>query len=65
MDLMKKCSICGSTFSRKWDTCIVCWEILCEECGIECDNCKRTYCIGKCGDDFIDEESYNDCFKCK
>jgi len=60
-----KCSICGSTKSIEWHKCVVCGNLICDDCGIECDKCKGRYCIGKCGDDYIDEYTYRFCYKCK
>lgn len=59
------CSICKATKSLEWHKCTVCGEILCEDCGILCDKCKKYYCIDKCGDDYIDEYRFRFCHKCK
>ena len=64
-DAEKKCHLCGATSSTQWDKCVVCGEVLCDECAIECDTCHNFYCMAKCGTDFIDEEEYKYCFNCK
>jgi len=61
----KKCEICEATSSSEWENCVVCGALLCDECGIECDGCNNIYCIGKCGEDYKDEEHFHFCFKCK
>ena len=62
-----RCSQCGSTISREWHVCVVCGSDLCEECAVQCDKCKKFYCLGvECGDDYLDEVTdYNFCYKCK
>lgn len=60
-----KCTICGATSSTDWEECCVCGDLLCDDCGIECEKCGKFYCIGKCGDDYVDEYEYNFCFNCK
>ena len=62
-----KCDICKATSSREWHTCVVCGSDLCEECAVQCDKCRKFYCIGgECGDDYQDEAiDYNFCYKCK
>ncbi|MHA1679461.1 MAG: hypothetical protein ACTSUE_00480 [Promethearchaeota archaeon] len=61
----RTCNACGATVSSGWEICSVCGNDVCDQCAVECDGCKGIYCVGKCGTDYIDEESHAHCYNCK